>query len=90
MTTRWLQMAMIAALLGATAGCALVVEYPLTSASAGVWGATGKGPSDHAISNLTGQDCDLVRVVDLQPICQQHQPAQVEDRAFRPVEATRR
>ena len=43
-------------------GCAMVVQYPLTSASAGVWGATGKGPTDHAVSNATGQDCDFTRM----------------------------
>ena len=66
-------------------GCAVVVQYPLTSASAGVWGATGKGPTDHAVSNATGQDCDLTRVMDLQPVCQDRQPVQVDERAFRPV-----
>ena len=66
-------------------GCAMVVQYPLTSASAGVWGATGKGPTDHAVSNATGQDCDFTRMVDLQPVCQDRRPVQVDERAFRPV-----
>jgi hypothetical protein len=70
-------------------GCALVVQYPVTSASAGVWGATGKGPSDHAMSNATGQDCDLTRVIDLQPVCQQRADVHVEERRFQPLEAKR-
>lgn len=70
-------------------GCAMVVQYPVTSASAGVWGATGKGPTDHAVSNATGQDCDLTRVLELQPVCQDRQPVEVGDRAFRPIEAKR-
>ena len=71
------------------AGCSLVLQYPVTSASAGVWGATGKGPSDHAMSNATGQDCDLTRVVDLQPVCQPRNDVHVEERSFQPLEAKR-
>ena len=77
-------------ILGTMLGaCTMVVQYPMTSMSAGVWGATGKGPTDHAVSNATGQDCDLTRVVELQPVCQDRQPVQVDERTFRPVEAKR-
>ena len=65
------------------AGCSLVMQYPVTSASAGVWGATGKGPTDHAVSNVTQQDCDLTRVIDLQPVCQERQAVEVQERSFR-------
>lgn len=70
-------------------GCAWMVQYPVTSASAGVWGATGKGPSDHAMSNATGQDCDLTRVIDLQPVCQPRSEVNIEERHFQPLEAKR-
>ena len=73
----------------ASAGCSLVVQYPMTSASAGVWGATGKGPTDHAVSQATGDDCDFTRIIDLQPICHSRENVQVEERAFRPIEAKR-
>ena len=66
-------------------GCAFIWEYPITSASAGVWGATGKGPADHALSNVAGQDCEMVRAVDLQPVCQNKVPTAVEERRFKPV-----
>ena len=72
-------------LLSLTGGCALILEYPITSASAGVWGATGKGPADHALSNVAGQDCEVVRVIDLQPVCQDKVPTRVEERRFQPV-----
>ena len=71
------------------AGCAFVAQYPVTTASAGVWGATGKGPTDHAVSSATGQDCDLTRLIDLQPVCQDRVNVHVEERAFRPIEARR-
>ena len=78
----------LAALL-VCSGCAWVVQYPVTSASAGVWGATGRGPTDHAISNATGQDCDLTRMVDLQPVCQNRPSVEIEERTFSPIEAKR-
>ena len=31
--------------------------------------STSKGPSDHAISFVTKQDCSLLRVLALKPIC---------------------
>ena len=68
-----------------SSGCALILEYPITSASVGVLGATGKGPADHALSNVAGQDCEVVRVVDLQPVCQDKVPTRVEERRFQPV-----
>ena len=67
----------------------MVLQYPATSASAGLWGATGKGPTDHAVSNATGQDCYLTRVLDLVPVCQERQAVQVDERTFKPLEAKR-
>jgi len=66
-------------------GCALILEYPVTSASVGVWGATGKGPADHAISNVAGQDCEVIRVVNTEPVCREQAPLTVEERRFRPI-----
>jgi hypothetical protein len=50
-------------------GCALVLEYPLTSASVGVWGTTGKGPTDHAVSYALNEDCEALRAINSEPIC---------------------
>ena len=50
-------------------GCALVLEYPITSASVGVWGTTGKGPTDHAVSYALNEDCETLRAVNAEPIC---------------------
>lgn len=50
-------------------GCALVLEYPITSASVGVWGTTGKGPTDHAVSYALNEDCETLRAVNSEPIC---------------------
>lgn len=65
-------------------GCAVVAEYPITSASLAIWGATGKGPVDHAVSNMVHSDCKSTRMLDLQAPCQDvvHVPAPVEDRSF--------
>ena len=72
--------------LAMLSGCAWVLEYPVTSASAGVWGATGKGPADHALSNVAGQDCELLRVADLEPVCLRDKALpRVEDRHFAPL-----
>jgi hypothetical protein len=59
-------------------GCALALEYPFTSASLGVWGATGKSPSDHAISYVTDQDCATHRVLTAEEICKAVNTAPVE------------
>ena len=51
-------------------GCAAVVAYPITAASVGTTVATGRSPTDHAISESTDQDCSLIRVLDGQAICE--------------------
>lgn len=50
--------------------CALLAEYPITSASVGIWGATGKGPADHAVSYAMSEDCVTLRAINSEPICQ--------------------
>jgi len=52
-------------------GCALLAEYPITSASVGVWGTTGKGPTDHAVSYAFDEDCETLRALNSEPICKQ-------------------
>jgi hypothetical protein len=51
-------------------GCAAVVAYPITAASVGTTVATGRSPTDHALSETTDQDCSLTRVLDGQAICE--------------------
>ena len=51
-------------------GCAVVAEYPLTTASLAVMGATGKGPADHALSYVAERDCSTLRVIEGRKICQ--------------------
>lgn len=67
-------------------GCAFVAQYPLTSLSTGVWGTTGKTPTDHALSNVTNSDCVSTRMVEEKEICQPIKPKDatpVEDRSLR-------
>jgi ABC-type uncharacterized transport system auxiliary subunit len=66
-------------------GCALALSYPLTSASLGVWGATGKSPSDHAMSYVTDQDCESLRLLNSENICQKvnTKPVEVVDKSTR-------
>ena len=67
------------------AGCSLVAQYPMTSISAGVWGTTGKTPTDHALSNVTNSDCVSARLIDGNEICQEIKSPRtppVEDRAL--------
>ncbi len=59
-------------------GCALALEYPLTSASLGVWGATGKSPSDHAISYVTDEDCETMRLIKSDPMCKKLNQGPIE------------
>ena len=53
-------------------GCAAapVVITGLGVASVATNETTGKGIADHAISNMTRQDCRIARTVQDQPICQ--------------------
>jgi hypothetical protein len=51
-------------------GCSVIAEYPLTSAGVGVFAATGKGPTDHAISYAAKKDCATLRIIDNEPVCQ--------------------
>jgi len=63
--------------------CSLVAQYPVTSASTGVWATTGKGPADHALSKVAGKDCELVRFVGDDSVCQPIKPLPpVEERSI--------
>jgi hypothetical protein len=57
----------------------VVAEYPVTSASMAVMAATGKGPADHALSHVAGQDCATLRVIENERICHEHTVAEVVD-----------
>lgn len=67
-------------------GCMLApvaMQYPVTTASVGVFVATGKGPTDHALSYVTDEDCHTMNlVIDRdQPVCEKlHGPAPVFER----------
>ena len=65
-------------------GCALLAEYPITSASVGVWGTTGKGPTDHAVSYAFDEDCETLRALNSEPICKKvnHRSPEVVDKSF--------
>ena len=65
-------------------GCAFLAEYPITSASVGVWGTTGKGPTDHAVSYAFDEDCETFRAINSEPICKKvnTQSAEVVDKSF--------
>jgi hypothetical protein len=47
-------------------GCAA----PFTAASVGVWGVTGKGTTDHALSYATNSDCISTRIFTNDKVCQ--------------------
>jgi len=66
-------------------GCALALQYPLTSASLGIWGATGKSPSDHAVSYVTDEDCESLRLLNSDAMCKKinTQPVEVVDKSTR-------
>lgn len=73
-------------------GCSVVAEYPLTSAGVGVFAATGKGPTDHAISYAANKDCATMRIIDNEPVCQDVVIPEVVDhsvgQAATPVQTT--
>ncbi len=46
-----------------------ILEQASWLLSGGSYLATGKGPSDHAISIVTKKDCSLLRLMILKPIC---------------------
>jgi hypothetical protein len=66
-------------LINLLTGCAVVAEYPVTSASVAIMAATGKGPADHALSHVAGQDCATLRVIENERICQKYTMAEVVD-----------
>ena len=54
------------------AGCISIppiLDYAAWAISSVTYVATGKGPSDHAISSVMKKDCSLLRVLLLKPIC---------------------
>ena len=65
-------------------GCALLAEYPITSASVGVWGTTGKGPADHVVSYAFDEDCETLRAINAEQICKKTDTAnpEVVDKSF--------
>jgi hypothetical protein len=61
---------MIKLLLMIVPVCLVGCTAPFTAASMGVWGVTGKGPSDHALSMATDSDCKTARVLTDDKVCQ--------------------
>ena len=57
----------------------------MTSASFGIWGATGKSPSDHALSYVTDQDCSTIRLLTSDEVCKEinTKPVEVVDKSTR-------
>lgn len=76
--------ALLLVILPFMGGCALILEYPLTTVSLGVWGTTGKSPTDHAVSYAIDEDCQTLRAVNAEPICKKNNASLVEvvDRSF--------
>jgi hypothetical protein len=65
-------------------GCMLVpiaAQYPVTSASVGVLATTGKGPADHAVSYAQDEDCNTLRLLSGEPICQPYTVAPVVEKS---------
>jgi len=67
-----------------------LAEYPITSASVGVWGTTGKGPTDHVVSYAFDEDCETLRAINAEPICKKPDATnpEVVDKSFN-VESSR-
>ena len=42
----------------------------MTVASTGLWGATGKSVTDHTMSYVTDRDCQTLRIVTKDKVCQ--------------------
>jgi hypothetical protein len=58
----------------------------LTSINTGVWGTTGKTPTDHALSNATSSDCLSIRLLEAEQVCQEYKTnlkPPVEDRLLK-------
>lgn len=83
-----IQLAFFAVILSLIGGCGLILEYPITSASVGVWGTTGKGPADHAVSYALNEDCETLRAVNSEAICKKTEPmprVEVIEKSFNPI-----
>ena len=48
---------------------AAVIDRASLAAGGAIFATTGKTLSDHAISELTGQDCKLIKVISGEPVC---------------------
>lgn len=61
------------ALLAVLSGCSLLAASPAIAVYAGVEGValnqTGKTASDHVVSAITGQDCNILRYKDTGNYC---------------------
>ncbi len=60
----------ILAMFCQVAGCALAAAYPMATVGVATTAATGKGPTDHAISESVDKDCSVWKIFDGQPICE--------------------
>jgi len=61
-------------LLFLLSGCAVAS----TVISAGVYATTDKTPTDHLLSYNTGMDCQTVRLIEKQKVCQLYKVRYVE------------
>ena len=67
---RYLSIFGVLALVAHMTGCAMIAAYPMTAASLATTAATGKSPTDHAISESVDKDCSVWKVLDGNPICE--------------------
>ena len=76
--------ALLLVLVPCIGGCALILEYPITTVSLGIWGTTGKSPTDHAVSYAIDEDCQTLRAINAEPICKKNNAPLVEvvDKSF--------
>jgi hypothetical protein len=64
--------------VGAAVGGSFMVQS--TMASGASYAVSGKGISDHAISEVSDQDCKLFNLASGKPVCQQYAPIPINDK----------
>lgn len=67
---------------GAALGSSFMVQS--TVATGASYAVSGKGLSDHAMSEISDKDCKLFNMIDGKAVCQEFKKIPINDRSSRP------
>lgn len=77
-----LSLSQVGCFFGAAVGSSFVVQS--TVATGASYAVSGKGLTDHAMSEIADKNCKMFNVVDAKSVCQEYKKIPINDKNSRP------